>query len=384
MRPPLVFATPKLRSIAATNRGRITVLDGWRGISIMLVVFGHLIIYRYLHQAPFSLEYRVVDALATLGVCIFFVISGLIITKLALREQEASGRFSARNFYRRRFFRIVPPYFLYLSCILLLTASGAIRQSYSGMLWAAGFLCNLPQPECGWFVGHSWSLAYEEQFYLVFPLLIVCLGRRMPTVICVMLAGFLALPVLRYVLHLGGAWYAVCHATFYLSFICAGALLATFGDRLQEFHAVRHIKYIVCFVVLLLIGLVLIESLARAHPDIRRYQQGRMLLVPTLEPLCIAWFIAVSLHAANWVTRSLNSWLLQFIGMISYSLYLWQQLFTGDLSDYLGMRWLTFAPLMIVFATLSYYFVERPAARFAKRIAGGSRTAGHVRQPAKA
>jgi peptidoglycan/LPS O-acetylase OafA/YrhL len=312
----------------------------------------------------------------------FFVISGLIITKLALREQDSSGSFSALNFYRRRFLRIVPPYFLYLSFILLLTASGAIRQSYTGMLWAAGFLCNLPQPECGWFVGHSWSLAYEEQFYLVFPLLIVCLGRRMPTVICVMLAGFLGLPVLRYMLHLGGSWYAVCHATFYLSFICAGALLATFGDRLAELGAVRHIKYIACFVGLLLIGLVLLEALSRAHPDIRRYQQGRMLLVPTLEPLCIAWFIGISLHAVNWVTRSLNSWLVQFIGMISYSLYLWQQLFTGELSDYVGKSWLTFAPLMIVFATLSYYFIERPAARFAKRIAGARSSAGRVRQHA--
>jgi peptidoglycan/LPS O-acetylase OafA/YrhL len=68
--------------------------------------------------------------------------------------------------------------------------------------------------------------------------------------------------------------------------------------------------------------------------------------------------------------------------MISYSLYLWQQLFTGELSDYVGKSWLTFAPLMIVFATLSYYFIERPAARFAKRIAGARSSAGRVRQHA--
>jgi peptidoglycan/LPS O-acetylase OafA/YrhL len=178
MGPTRVIATTNRTDVDGVAR-RITVLDGWRGVSILLVIYGHFATERYWNHSPINLNYRIADALSTFGVCIFFVISGLIITKLALREQDASGQFSVGNCYKRRFFRIVPPYFLYLSCILLLTAWGVIAQHYAGILWAAAFLCDLPQAECGWFGGHSWSLAYEEQFYLLFPLLFVCLGRRM-------------------------------------------------------------------------------------------------------------------------------------------------------------------------------------------------------------
>jgi peptidoglycan/LPS O-acetylase OafA/YrhL len=62
---------------------------------------------------------------------------------------------------------------------------------------------------------------------------------------------------------------------------------------------------------------------------------------------------------------------MQFLGLISYSLYLWQQLFTAPPVDYGNVGWLLFCPLMIAFAVLSYYLIERPCARFAKRL-------GHV------
>ena len=98
------------------------------------------------------------------------------------------------------------------------------------------------------------------------------------------------------------------------------------------------------------------------------YDALHRLLPPVLEPLCIAWLLGWSLHARGSVVRLLETGPIPFLGIISYSLYLWQQLFTAPPIDSGNVGWLLFCPLMIAFATLSYYLVERPCARFAKRL----------------
>src|ERR1035438_1550128 len=95
------------------STSRIPQLDGWRGVSIVLVITGHLLNIRYSSYTSSGAEFPVVGHLATWGVDIFFVISGFIITKLALAEKRLSGHFSVRGFYIRRCFRIIPPFFLY-------------------------------------------------------------------------------------------------------------------------------------------------------------------------------------------------------------------------------------------------------------------------------
>src|SRR5262249_53079377 len=157
-------------------------------------------------SAPILIE--LADETSTLGVCIFFVISGLIITKLALRERE-SGGFSARKFYIRRVLRILPPFYAYLLFVLALTALGAIGQHSAEALEAAAFACNLTVIDCGWFGGHSWSLAYEEQFYLLFPLLLLATGRDMRFAIGLVFVALVCSPVVRFALKLGPPWYVV-------------------------------------------------------------------------------------------------------------------------------------------------------------------------------
>jgi peptidoglycan/LPS O-acetylase OafA/YrhL len=352
----------------ATPRGRITVLDGWRGVSILLVIYGHLVNYRYWGDAPITLSYRFADVLATLGVDIFFVISGFIITTLALREREASGRFSPTDFYIRRVLRIIPPYFLYLACILLLSACGAIVQQTSQTLTGAAFACNLPQADCGYFAGHSWSLAYEEQYYVVFPLVFVCLGSSIGTALGVLLIALLGWPLIRYALSLGHVWILIGHATFFVSFICIGAFMAVCAGRMRQLATSRYAVYACWLAALILASLVWLDVLSHARPDIPPLGKLRALLVPTLEPLCIAWLLGGSVYGENWATRMLNAAPLQFLGMISYSLYLWQEPFSRSPSAYPGAPWLKFTPLMVVCATLSYYFIERPCIRLGKRI----------------
>jgi len=356
----------------AAREGRITVLDGWRGISILLVVYGHLVNYRF-NDSRINPEFDLADVLSTLGVDIFFVISGFIITTLALREREAFGRFSPTAFYIRRVLRIIPPYFLYLLCILLLSAYGAIAQQTSQTLTGAAFACNLPQADCGKFVGHSWSLAYEEQYYLLFPLVFVCLGSSMRATLGLLLIALLGLPVVRYGLHLGHVWISICHATFFFSFICIGAFMAVHADRARQLTAGTYTAYATFIVAVTLACLLWLDVISHARPDIPRLGKLRTLLVPTLEPLCVAWLVFGSLHARNWATRLLNSVPLQFCGMISYSLYLWQQPFSRSPAYYPGAPWLKFAPLMLICAVLSYYFVERPCQRYGKRIIAARR-----------
>ena len=110
------------------------------------------------------------------------------------------------------------------------------------------------------------------------------------------------------------------------------------------------------------------DVVSHARPDLPRLVKLRTVLVPTLEPLCIAWLVGSSMYVKHWATRLLGSVPLQFLGMISYSLYLWQQLFTSRPAAYLDAPWLKFAPLMLVAAALSYYWVERPCIRLGKRI----------------
>jgi peptidoglycan/LPS O-acetylase OafA/YrhL len=350
------------------HEGRITALDGARGISILLVIYGHLVTSRYWDGSSITLHYRLADTLATLGVDIFFVISGFIITTLALRERETVGDFSASGFYIRRVLRIIPPYFSYLLCILVLSAFGAIAQSTPQTLMAAAFACNLPEANCGNFAGHSWSLAYEEQYYVCFPLLFLCVARSIRALLGALLIVLLGLPLVRYALNLGHVWFLIGHAAFSVSFICIGALTAVYAGRTRRLTASRYAPYASLIVACTLACLLWLDVFSHAHPDIPRLGKLRMLLVPTLEPVCVAWLVISSVYGKNWITRLLNSAPLQFLGMISYSLYLWQQAFTRSPDLVPGAPWLNFAPLMLVIAALSYYCIERPAIRLGKRI----------------
>jgi len=363
-----VGATSLDKGRSAANEPRIRVLDGWRGVSILLVIAGHLVNNRYWDGSPVNLPYRFADVLSVTGVDIFFVISGFIITTLALREDETSGQFSPAAFYIRRVLRIIPPYFLYLLCILYLSVIGKIGQLPSQTLLGAAFACNLPQADCGWFAGHSWSLAYEEQYYLLFPLLFLWLGRSLGRMLGLLLIVLLGLPVLRFALNLGPSWFPVCHASFFVSFICIGALMAAYSDRLKQMSENRYAAYATVLAAICLAGLLWLDVVSHARPDLPRLVKLRTVLVPTLEPLCIAWLVGSSMYVKHWATRLLGSVPLQFLGMISYSLYLWQQLFTSRPAAYLDAPWLKFAPLMLVAAALSYYWVERPCIRLGKRI----------------
>lgn len=158
---------PSVRSDAvdhefATFRGatRFPALDGLRAVSIVMVLTSHL-------HDPFWSVFN-----GALGVTMFFVISGFLITTLLLREEDRNGRVSLKSFYIRRFFRIVPLYFLALGLAAVLVLGFGQGQGGDNFLQRLPLLATFN----GEFAGtgtfsHSWSLGIEEKFYIVWPAL---------------------------------------------------------------------------------------------------------------------------------------------------------------------------------------------------------------------
>ncbi len=299
---------------------RIAVLDGWRGVSILLVIGGHLLDYRYVGASTSDFQYRLVEVVSTGGVCIFFTISGFIIVSLAIQEHDRTGGFWTVGFYIRRCFRILPPFWAYVACVAVLGARGFISQRGDQTLLALGFVCNLPRADCGHFAGHVWSLAYEEQFYILLPFLMW--WQRPRTTLPILLVCLISVPFLGRALHLGHIGFLAAHGAFYFSLICAGAFCAAYRDLIKRLATMRGSNYASAAAIVALLGMWVLDTVGRGELARPILQHARADVVPLLEPLCIAWLVAGSVYQSSYLTRFLEWAPLNLIGTISFSLYL--------------------------------------------------------------
>src|ERR1051326_4168606 len=133
-------------------------LDGLRGLSIALVFAGHLGGGRGFLPADVMRHF---GDLANLGVRVFFVISGFLITGLLIRETEAKGRISLGEFYYRRTFRILPAFYTFLAAAAIAQALGVISLKSGALVHAATFTTHYHHDRA-WWLGHIWSLSVEE------------------------------------------------------------------------------------------------------------------------------------------------------------------------------------------------------------------------------
>ncbi len=145
---------------------KIDSLDGFRAVSILLVVFGHADkSWGMPAWLSVSLEFLVHQQA---GVMIFFVISGFLITNLLLDEKRATGDVNIQRFYGRRLLRILPVNYLYIGFVFCLWTSDPHAFSGSAFLHALTYTFNFAAND-SWLLGHLWSLSIEEQFYLLWP-----------------------------------------------------------------------------------------------------------------------------------------------------------------------------------------------------------------------
>jgi peptidoglycan/LPS O-acetylase OafA/YrhL len=343
--------TLKSSGLTATQSvDRISVLDGWRTLSVLLVVISHLSLQSSIGFSPDSsplartLYVPLLEGLGYVGVNVFFVISGFVICRGFIRENVRFKRISLSAFYVRRVFRIFPPLVLYVATVSLLAVFAIVGQDATGVMRALTFTCNFPGADCGgWLGGHTWSLSVEEQFYLVIPLLFAALGGKRAAVLTAL--AFL-LPALVVALYL--ASYSA--ASRFLADFCGIAIGV--ACALNERRIVKLVSLSPGW--MLYLGLVLLPVFARLY-NTRTWP----VVIPALGFL-IAFLLLRTVATRSTVTKYLTMPPILAMGRSSYGLYLWQQLalnpFPGaGISFYIASM---AGCLALVFA--SYLWLELP------------------------
>ena len=270
-----------------------------------------------------------------------------------LISEEENDRGYAEGFYLRRVFRIVPALCVNLLTCGVLLAIGYIRDRAIAFYWAAFFLFDLSRVPMSWFFGHTWSLAIEEQFYIVFPSLWVLVRKQWRP--WFFLALFFVC-VLWNIEAVASSPHVVLVATGPPGFagICCGVLMA-----IHEKRARRYAKLIPAFVVVLAGGMLILRPITSFDWRSAVYDS---LVVPTV----IALVLLFSMERGEVLRHFLRSRVMQALGVTSYGIYLWQQLFTAPVNEY-SARGLPIAylwPAAILIVASSYWLIERPAIRY--------------------
>ena len=336
----------------------IPSLDGLRAVSIALVILAHA---RMTKGFPVFLSLAPLSDHGQLGVQIFFVISGFLITRLLLEEQEKTGAISLNLFYARRALRIFPPFYLFLAILAVAVAVGAIHIAWLNLVFAATYTMNYLQNGV-WITGHIWSLSVEEQFYLAWPLLLKVAGRKRSLLVAAGVALLSPLCCLAvYIVNpiQGGL---ICkYFPLVADSIAAGCVLAGVFPWLRRHGAVLNL-----FaarggdVVLVLIPLF---DLGRSHPRVHYGVTEIALNVA----ICYA-IVRYTQFPNRRVARLLNQPALGFIGRLSYSLYLWQQLFMNRFGDSMVQTFPLNLVCSFACALASWYLVELPMAGMRRRL----------------
>jgi peptidoglycan/LPS O-acetylase OafA/YrhL len=343
---------------ATASTGRIIALDGWRGISALMVVAAHIINNRY-DLGNF--------ATSDTGVLIFFAISGFIITKLAISEYAKQGRFSIGRFYIRRALRILPPFFTFLACVFVASTAGWVVQDRSQVFAAGAFLCLAGGLRCQWFVAHSASLSYEEMFYLVFPLIFFLFAARPRFAFGAILLGLVTFLLLRRSLQFHVSLVTVTVAMFI--FICSGAVAAAFESVVKRIALSSAGTALWLLAAAIVIAKIIYSSNYQVPVSaIDTENEAPLPLIFKLLPVAVTWLVVGSIYGGSRIFSLLTWQPLVWVGQISYSLYLWQQLFTGSRELYTATSPLLIPPLMFAAAAASYYWIELPCRHLSKRL----------------
>jgi peptidoglycan/LPS O-acetylase OafA/YrhL len=190
----LMLTARRLDSAFYTPGARVQALDGLRGVAILLVMLVHFTQYGMRRPSGVLIDQHFwrVAAAGWVGVDLFFVLSGLLITGILLDSKGGDQFF--RNFYIRRVLRIFPLYYgtlvgIFLIVPQLVSTGETFRLLLRDQGWYWSYLINFPVAFEGWpafgVIGHFWSLAIEEQFYLVWPFVVFFFTRQQLTRICV-------------------------------------------------------------------------------------------------------------------------------------------------------------------------------------------------------
>ena len=349
-------------------------IDGLRAIAVISVIIYHAQIFLF--------DHKIFEG-GFIGVDIFFVISGYLITSIIYKELITSGTFSFKYFYERRVRRILPVLIFVILASLPFAWFYLLPQSLidfsKSILYSLGFSSNI----YFWFSGqqygaasssfipflHTWSLSVEEQYYILFPIVFLFIFKYFKKyLIHTLIIGFF--------ISIGLAdWGSNNYPTFNFYILptrgwelLAGSILAYFEITLGHRNKNKNFSLILPF-----IGLVLIIHAMLFFPDFQLVTPQTQLddeifhpsfytLSPIIGVCLIIWFSSKE----EFITKILSSKIFVGTGLISYSLYLWHfPIFAfARVTSFLQENNISIKILLIIItfflSILTYFFIERP------------------------
>ena len=359
--------------LVARRLGREPALNGLRGAAILLVVGYH-------YAFPIGLPG------GSLGVDLFFVLSGFLITALLLAEWGTTGSISLRRFWARRALRLFPALGAFLLvAALLLPFAGPDRGAVARSIAASGlYVANLAVAlKANLYFGHTWSLAEEEQYYLVWPVVILLclkLRPRASTLVSLAAGGLVVCSLLHAALAsrggaIGDTWF-LYYAPIRAEGLFAGCLLGVLYSLRLLPEAAAHGRAIrsLAWVALAVLAVAVFRTTTYS-PVLDR---GGFLAVAAAGAI----LVYAAMEAPPWPLRILRWRPLRYVGEISYALYLWHLpvllvVLHAGLPQDVGL-----VPSFLL-AVASYHLVERRFLRRKARYAPTPALAAVVVEPAE-
>lgn len=345
---------------------RYPSLDGLRAISIIIVIFSYLVLnkhiaFHFLTDVKWLMPISLLLTDGSLGVNVFFVISGFLITSLLLKE-ESKEKVSLKNFYIRRTIRIFPAYYFLILIYFILNLLNVISINkiswISSLTYTKYFFGNYD-----FVTDHFWSLSVEEHFYLLWPLLFIGGIKIRKWALWFLI---FSVPLVKIYAHyynttlFGNELFHDNSIFFRVDSIALGCLVAVYLERILE---VMHAKFILFF-RFSVISLFLIRFIPKIP---LKFGFGDYFILDILfnsisitSNILIVLIMLYSIFGPkNIWFKFLNNRVIIYIGVLSYSLYLYQQFFTAK-SDY----WVCQFPQNLLFiglsALFSYHMIEKP------------------------
>jgi peptidoglycan/LPS O-acetylase OafA/YrhL len=299
----------------------------------------------------------------------FFVISGFLITTLLLNEIQRSGGISLRSFYVRRTLRIWPAFFTFIAFTYTIYSLGYLKLNPGDLFHSVTFTMNYHHDDA-WVLSHLWSLSVEEQFYMLWPFILAYLGaqRGFHWAVVVMLIA----PLIRAAMWYG--WGVDDVAAMTREFQAVADSLAIGCILSCTYNAMtshQRINAFICSRWSVALALVTLVSSFASH-----FVAPSLFYVFTqsLANIALAMLIVYAINAKGTLGTLLNSAPFTAIGLLSYSLYLWQNLFMNPDSNHWFTRFPTNLGLTFAAATASYFLVEKPFQSLKQRFTAKGRT----------
>ena len=293
-----------------------------------------------------------ISYLGPLGVNVFFVISGFLITTLCIKEKVATGNLSLRNFYVRRVFRILPVAYLYILVVIILNFVFKLQLTVYNVVIAVFFLSDISviRFKFDWNLAHFWSLSVEEQFYIFFPVLI---KKKFKLFVFFVLTLPFLVPFM-----------------FYLQSVIPSLNIALLSSMLRFLNKFQAIAIGCLFSVLMFKGyfkfgkLNFVITLASIfmifHLKFDAFVSLRSSFVNLIISIFTGFIIVNNVqYKNNPIFKILNFKPLGFIGILSYSIYIWQQLFLSNDPRMPLSRYPINLLLLIIVPCLSYFLFEK-------------------------